>query len=774
MPYDFLPKVAISLADGNLRTKTANTQPRVLVLAPADSGLTYETFTVTNSGGAESEFGSNNDLMKGYHEVVAQGAGNVALMRIGGKQGKVVITDSAAGTLTITPEYRDADILALYSLVIVTNDDGTNRYLIWDIDGGAWLYDSEEILVLDEGVIEVTDASFGIFTVGDISDPASAPTLEVLDTPDFTPVGAVTLATVAQTDGADGTSVSLVEKYAALNTAYHLLDFKDADYVIAKGVYLNDQNVANTDSCSFFKGVPAPGATNDSLGYVWQYVYEGKKYTYFSDSATYFADVGTAAAATRTVNTDLVLTALVDGTGGNSISYVSDASGASGPTVTISEPTATTLKISVVDDGSGKTNALVTAINAALAAFTMANGQLASSIVHATGGSGSTAIITVVLTSLAGGAGGHVLTHAQLTGDTIPSAVSTRFAAGADGELREVNFAHQLGSFLHLGSSQWKAMLGAMSVKGPTAFTRAAISSWVGNPPTLTALGLDEIISATGDNGSGIFGIKFIAGKAISSNGYRAGMIEGGTSTDGYAYGGLILTVGASLPNGSDFAYGVDDDDEAVDANNKPVDIGKYLHFPTDWLIHRNAFNGGTTYRGSVEASLLGLLTTIPPNEEPIGISYPLKKVTSLPKVHSVQMNQLSQFRMCPLKLEEGVGYIFAGFHTGAHPLDSDFVDSSTMRSVNKMADGIRRISKPFLGKAFDAYRLTSLQQSIDVFIKQARTDGLHQGARAPLSFTRSGRVLGKLDINLKMVPPFSIKEINVPFSLAADETELA
>jgi hypothetical protein len=774
MPYDNLAKVAFALQDGNLRTKLTSSQPEILVLGPADSGLTYERFIVNSISAAEREFGAESVLLKGIHEVAAQGSDNIRAMRVGGRQGVVLVADDNSGTLTITTEYRGDEILDRYSLIILEGTDtGTNRYVIWDVEDDQWVFDSEEILTLNEGVIDVDDSSFGLFTVGDVAYPEAAPLLADLVSGDFTATGDDAISTVTITAGSDGTSVSLPEKYAALNTAYHLLDFKDADYVVPKGVYIDDQNAVDGDTCNYFKGVPAFEATNDTLGYLWQYIYQGKLYTYFVDRADYFTAETSADYADRTVNTNLILTADKTGTGGNSISYVSSAAGAAGPTVTISEPTPTSLLISLVDDGSNFTDDAVIAINAALAAYTLTNGQLASTLVTASGGSGAQAIATVVSIALTGGLGGHVLTHEDLTGDAIPAAVSTKFAAGVDAELREANFAHQLASFCHLASSQWKAMLGAISVKAPTSFSRSDIASWVGEPPVITTIGDDDAIDVPADNGNGLFSIKLMAGDSETSNGYRAALIEDGNSTDGYAYGGIILTVGDSLPNGSDWAYGISDSDEAVDSNNKPVDLGRYIHVLCDWVIHRNAWNGGVIYRGDIAASTLGVLAVIPENEEPIGISYPLKKITGLPKVHSVQKDSLSQFRFCPLKLEEGVGHVFAGFHTGAHPQDSDFVDSSTMRVVNRIANGIRRIAMPFLGKPFDSLRLASLQQEVDGLLRQERVEGMHQGAVAPVSFTSNGRVLGQLNINLTLVPPFSIKQINVPFSLAADETEL-
>jgi hypothetical protein len=777
MAYPNTPQVSATYLDGSLKSTIFSSQPKILVVSDASSGRTDEIFEVANAGDAEAEFGSDTNLCKGMHEVIAQGADHVALMRVGGKQGNVVITDSTAGTLTITPLYRDDDILDRYSLVM-TQESSANRILVYDLEDQQWVYDTLEVLAINEGIVDVDDSSFDLFTTGDITIPDSGITLTDLLSGDFTQVGSSTISTVVQTAGADGTGVSLVEKYAALNRAYHSLDFKDADYVLPKGVYIDDQNIADGDTCNFFKGVPVAGNPNDTLGYVWQMEYQGAMYTYFVDQPDYFTEA--KAAATKTLNTNLIFTAAKTGTGGNSISVAINTGGAAGPTVVVTEPAWNTLLITVTDDGTSANSAVVAPANAALAAFTMSNGKKANTIVTCVSGGATLLSVggTIAATPLLGGTGGHKLTHADLTGDSIPTAVSDAFAAAEtdnlDTQLREVNFAHQLASFCYTASTTWKDMLGAISVKEPTSFGRSDIASWVGTAPTLTTIGTDIAIDAAADNGLGLFAMKLMGGHAESSNGYRAALVETGNSTDGYAYGGLIKTQGLALPNAdADLAYGIDDSDEETDANGKPIDIGKHIFVTVDWPIHANAFDSGALYRGSIEGSLLGLLATMPVNQEPIGRLYPLRKIRSVPRIHASQRDSLSKFRFVNLRFEEGIGWVFNSVKTAAHPLDSDFTRCSTIRCVNRILSGIRSIGKGYIGKPFDGYRLTSMQAEIDAYLLSQRTAGFTQGAVAVISYTRADKILGKLTVRVRMVPPFTIQTIDAVISLAADESEL-
>ncbi len=772
MALDNTPHVGATYVDGSLKEPVFSTQPKILVLGPATSGLTYEVFNVSNTGSAEQEFGSDSDIAKGMHEAIAQGADNVALMRIGGRQASWVATTSTAATLTITPESRDDEILERYALFI-QEVDGENRILLYDLIDEEWVYDTLEILVINEDSVAVVDSGIDLFTIGDIAYPSEGIALADIVTGDFTAGGSATMSTVVATAGTDGVDRSLVEKYAALNSGYFALDLEDADYVVPKGVYIDDQNVVDGDTCNFFIGVPEGGSTSDSLGYLWEYVYQGRKYTYFVDRSDYFTAEGSADTADATVNTDLVLTAQKTGTGGNGISIQISVAGPTGPSAVISQPTPTTLKIMLTGTNVDTTSEAVTVINTALQGFTLPNGDTADSLVVASGG-GVTVLGTLANTALSGGLGGHVLTHEDLTGDSIPSVVSTAFAAGVDGQLRECNFAHQLASFCYRASTTWKTMQGSISVKSPTNFSRNGISEWVGSPPEITRIGLDDAIDVPADNGSGLFSIKLFAGHSESSNGYRSALIEEGTSTDGYLYGGLIATAGLSLPRqSSEYAYGIDDGDELTDQNNAPVDIGKHIFVTVDWPQHRNAFNGGVNYRGSIEASLVGILAIMPENLEPIGRDFPLKKITSVPRIHASQRDDLTKFRFANLRFEEGVGWVFNSVRTAAHKTDSDYTRGSTIRCVNRELGGIRNIAKNYLGKPFSPTRLANLQSDIDSFLTAERGKGFNEGARAVLSYTRSDKILGKLTVRLKMVPPFTIEAITEEMSLAAEESEL-
>jgi len=783
MPYDNIPGVHASYQDGSFQTVTASGQPNILVVGPAAKGRNNTRFNVNAMSDAEREFGSASPVLRVAHECLAQGADNITILRSGGRPGSWVFTDSAGGTLTIVPEDRDDTVLDNYA-VIIENDSSENRILVFDLVDEEWVYDSNEILSLDSGVVTVTDTGIDLFTLNDRTQPTLAVSLGDVLTGDFVVDGVATAVSITRADGTDGLSNSLVETYAALNTSYHNLDYKDADFVVPTDVYVDAANIvddtehaenpagASTDAGKwgrFWKGVPVAGSVNDVLGYAWQYVYRGQVYTYMLDVDDYFVGLGSIAAASKTVCTTLVVTAAKVGKGGNAITLEVDASGASGPTAVVTE-TEFGLDILVEDDGTGTTAQAATAINNALAALTLSTGVLANTLVAAVGG--ITLLTTAAKGNLTGGRGGAALSPLQLTGDAVPTAVATRFAAGSDSEVREINFAHQLASFCHVASTNWKDMLGFISFDGPLALDRLTVSNWIGELPEFTNQGTYKFIDAPADNGYGVLGNKFLCGQSATSAGYRAHMVTDGNSTDGFAFGGFILTTGAALPNGSKHPYGIDDQDEATDRGGKPLDIGRHIIVSYDWPVHSNPFNGGTVYRGSVAGLNAGKLATLPENQEPIGENGTVRRIQSIPRIHSTQLSNLAEARISGLRREDGLGIIITSMRTAAHP-SSTWTRISSIRAVNRLLRGVRRIARPYLGKDFSAQTVMALQGAIDGYLVAEYSNKVHQGAKALIDYTRADKINGRLKIKLRIVPPFSIEFVDVETSLAADETEL-
>lgn len=764
MPYENLPQVSSTLLDGAFRTTIRSAQPKVLVLGAALSGRSYELFNVTATGEAEREFGMDTELMKGMHEAIGQGADNIAVMRIGGHQGLFTATQATpSATLVITPEDRDDLVLTTLNLVLVAGAtlDSAQRVLIWDNEDEAWIYDSSEELVINTDRVRVVlGSTFNDWAVGDINAPQDAPTLAAIVTGDFTAQNSSssTMASAVAVAGTDGTDMSLPERYAALAQAYHVLDWRDADIVTPKSAFLDSPNQSDGSTPIFDSAVPVAGTSGDVLGKVWHYIYQGRLYTYMIEGDAVLSGSALMLFGETTVGR-ITITSDTTGPSGEGINIVwvddvsatSETVSVSGSTITIhfEDGVSTVAQVITALTASAPASALQTPTASVAGALTIPTAQLGT-------GNGTYLVLS------------GVLSHEELTGDEIPAAVVTRWAASVAAEYRECNFAHQLATFLYTASASWKTMIGTIGTLGPVGYDRLSVSEWIGSLPDYQNIGLDLAIDAAGDNGSGLLGNKFLAGEAA----YRDAQVTDGDSTDGLAYGGFILTKGLSLPNGVDFPYGISDADEALDSGGRPVDIGRHIVVIADQPKHRNSFNGGSLYRGDAGALLAGKIANTPVNIEPIGDGGLISKVTDIPRIHATQLNDLARIRLTAMRKEDGVGPVLVSVKTAAHP-DSDYSLITTTRCVNRLIQGIREIAKKYIGKEFTSYRVAALNTAIEGYLQSQQVLGYHQGAKHGISFSRQDKITGRVRVRLRVIPPFTMRQIDVETSLAADESEL-
>ena len=833
MAYTSIPRVGASYIDGNLGTGVTSDQPRILILGTAKRGLSYELFSVFNLSDAESTFGRESEMMRAAHEARQNGAENIALMRIGGTAGQITIEATTGEELVITTGYYDDQILDRYTLIIQASsvDASLARVLVYDLVDLQYVYDSDEIAVLNTGIVDVDgvyewpigcvtlDSAGAVFDTAAVTAgtlPATALRLGTtaaadLDGLEFAAIKGASLglvsaadfataaSSVTKTAGSDGMSMSAVQRYACLEYAYQLLDFRDADIIIPCGVYHDMPNIATDteDDVSTAQAIivadagdlssgntltlngvvftenvlsSATGATMGTLGLTTAEEFATKIAASINAEGTFSA---TSSGATVYVASD------VPGSAGN---YTNATTFVGGTTVRDFEGGDDNadrwdgLDLSTGDDSTGITAGCTVKVaptyqgSASLLAHL--SGMRADSEEDFLGYVWQYRYKGKIFTFFADAKDvtdptTNVIGHNELTGEEVPAAVYTRFNNADEIEFRECNFSHQLASFCNDASTNWSQMIGIISTEVPAGFSRAKLRDAAGELPEYTFKGGYRVIDAASDDGIGLLGDKFMAGEA----GYRNGAILSADKdlSDGYGRGGLILTNGSGLPNNE--PYGIYDGDEALDSNEKPVDIGRFVIVCYDWPLIRSRYNGGGVYCNSIVASLAGKLASLPDNLEPIGENGSLEGIFRPRNWNISQINDLAFIRMCGLRRERG-GTTIVSCKTAAHPT-SDYSRLSTIRCVNRVLSGIRELAKGYIGTPFSSTGLLSLQQSIDGYLAEQRAGGYHQGAIATMSYTRADRILGRLTIQLKMVPPFSIETIIVETSLAAEETEL-
>lgn len=423
--------------------------------------------------------------------------------------------------------------------------------------------------------------------------------------------------------------------------------------------------------------------------------------------------------------------------------------------------------------GSETLSALETALNgfsSSSGAFTISNvavaGDVNAILTSAAIVSGSESVIDASAAT-----GGNMLyhnnflDHEELTGEPVPAEVEALFQAALGAEFRECSFAHQMATFCHKSSSTFKTVMTCMTFQGPE-------NSWgqvqVGSIPVYTSIAGKLAIDTATDGGKGLLGYKFSAG----APGYRNQILGSiASSNDGYAYGGLILTLGNDLPEGIE-PYGIADGDEAKDEKGYGVDIGKYIVPCAMWVTHSNAYD---QYVGDLTGTIAAMIGITPIGSEPIGpVNGALSGIKSTFQVryNARIIGKLASAGFATVAFSPGRGVYINNLRTLAHRY-SDYRKVSTIRAVNRVVQGVRNLAQDYIGLAYNSANVASLRTAINGYLRSEQTAKVHNGAVAQISFSRQDRMLGNITIRLTMVPPYAIESINVVTSLIADESNL-
>lgn len=277
--YENLPGVPHEIQDGGLQVLTTSNAPRVLVLGTAGKG-TSDPYVVGRSQEAAVEFGTSGTLTRGMYETKTGGAENVILMRVGATAAVLegIGVDAVTGGITITTVLKDDSASSDYSLYW---NNTSHRLQVKKVATDVVVFDRDfdnPSATIDLGEVVVTGTFTAVQgkTIGDAS--GTWPTLtEAPYTYDVT-----------LTDGTDGTSPSRMKLYEYLFDAYKLLENEDFDEVVPMDVYLDDANVADSDTATISDNTyPVAGSSDDILCYFYAEEYEGQWYFWWRyDSKT--------------------------------------------------------------------------------------------------------------------------------------------------------------------------------------------------------------------------------------------------------------------------------------------------------------------------------------------------------------------------------------------------------------------------------------------------------------------------------------------------------
>jgi len=307
--FESLPGIIHELQDGGLQIAEINDAPAVLVLGTASKGVAGRKVSVVRANESQNQFGTQGTLVRGMYEALAGGAQNVKLMRVGAKSASVfgigtdnqslnptilesLIKDDSAGELYFV-KYTSPETLgggAEVGHLIVKN---VNDVVVFDSNPGG-----EQI---ETGEIFFSGSLTGGEDIGDSEDAE-----------DFVKMSDLA-ADYDYIAGKDGTFISKMELYEALDEAYQSLESDEVDVVIPRGAFLDDKNIIDGDIVVLSsdseipagQAYPSPGSSGDALGKLYKEEFEGQTYYFWNtNSATpgvagIYPKVGAASATTK-------------------------------------------------------------------------------------------------------------------------------------------------------------------------------------------------------------------------------------------------------------------------------------------------------------------------------------------------------------------------------------------------------------------------------------------------------------------------------------------
>lgn len=573
-------------------------------------------------------------------------------------------------------------------------------------------------------------------------------------------------------DGSAPDYIDNCERYAGNEIAYEKLEFENIDFLYCEKCYADTKAVDLSASDSLASQIAWP---QNSLGYFWKYVFNGKPYMFmfneidpFTDSLIQdysHADIDYSFSADqKKVGALLNLVEMhihaIAGTATPSVESFFNEKGivechiemapVNGSDVVVETPFCT-LTVKAANDDLNADNDKVTI---RLRPQTVDGSRALSDYCLAS----SDRLISEPF----------AISHFELVGDLIPEAVMARLMSfpetGADSavslvannvEVREVSFLQQAAQAAYRASTNYSQTVALVPTSPPPA-SHTAIATWAGSPASYEVDRAGNIVVT--EDGTGVLGTKLLAG----SKDYRGGA----------AFGGVILTDGNSLPN--QIPYGIDDTDEAIDAFGNPIDIGKHAVVIGAWGFindpqNRQAQKGQFLRTGqrtsafvNAASSIAGVLAGMAPGEEPIG---PIRGVipgfSVQQRTPKAVLDNLAALRICMID-QTGV---LSSIYTSALRT-SDYSKISSIMSANAILQRVRALCSRVIGSAYKDEQIASLSQTIDGVMRSMVQQNYAQDISVSLSASRLDRINGVLRASVRFVPPLSLEAITIELTL--------
>jgi len=747
--YKNLPSINVELLDGNLIVDNQVSGPVTLVIGTAYSGPTNEEYLVTDSNIASNTFGADSPLIRKMSEVKLGGSKNILLYRIGGSASQLVDI-LGEGTLIGTKEQTSSSG-SKYSIYLGPSSSNPSISGLIAYEGDKIVYSDMNGAEVDLDVIEVigdTKAYAGT-TIGTMSAPVpfkdvmsllatTGEIITVLDTVE------TSYQLVVNTDAVSIDSVS-IDSGAAL--------IENTDYTITgtSGVDLG-VTIIGSLSASITAGqlinVTTSGGTTPGIEDLTVILSGTAQDLYLLNSNTAsvssvlngatLLDEGIDYTITGTVGA-LILTFLVAQGIGDSINvngvpvdipgydpdpyYTPGADNIDADWRVLYELLSeayTDLETTIA------THLVISDI--ILDAANIADGDLESSALAYLRTEETEGVVSyhwstdkIIYTDLAG------------TGETNDPGLALQDENGQPVVkyiYNEVNFAHQMGSWLHSITENDRIVLGSIGTSGPISTSTASVSKWVGTLPTTNHSG--AIVS----NGSGLLGNKYMTGTTTQVPGFYA--------TDSGFPDGNVMT----------------------DSSGAPVDLGKFFS-----VVMGMGFTANTPSLGLETAIIntagiyIGLISTLVPGQSTTnrvlpGIATPfiLKKVKLDELAYAGYVALIGKSR--------GVVVASGDLPTGPNS-DYDFV--STSITIGAIVTDIRSRLDPYLGNALNAITLSAADTAIGGILAGYVTSGAIKNYNYRVLSLPPSQGKGKMNVPITIYPAFELRSVDIPIKLAYD-----
>ena len=749
--YENLPSINVELLDGNLIIDEPVTGPVVLIIGTAYSGPTNTQYLAADSNVASRIYGADSPLIRKMSEAKMTGAKNVLLYRIGGAAAELI--DILGSDTLIGTKEQTASAGSRYGLYLGPSPANPAVSGLIVYEGDKIVYSDMVGSEIDLGVMNVVGdtktftTNTGI-TIGTTDEPvllkdvmsSLATSIEVItieDTPSTAYALDLTTVNVTAVDVNAGPALTEGVDYTLSGATGVDLTITMTGSVAANLVTGDSINVTADDN--------AAGDTSEVLSVVDSGV----------SKDVYALDVNTSSVtAVDNAGTDLV-----EGTDYS----ISGLAGSLYITFDVPQGIASMINVNGVPidipgfdpdpyylSGSDNVGAswrkryellaeaysdLETTIathmivdRAIIDAPNIADGNLdadALAYVRTTETDGVIEYIWSVDRTIYVDVAGTGETN-----DPLLASVDENGKPIIKYQYNEVNFGHQLGSWLNSITENDRFILGVIGTSAPLAATTASISKWVGTLPTIDALGV------TVSNGSGLLGNRYMVGSTTQTAGYYA-------TDSGYPDGNI-----------------------QYDSNGAAVDVGKFMSVVMGLGLTPESPTLGTVAQTVNSASLYaGLLSTILPGQSTTNRLLPGAAVPfSLKKT---KLDELS-FAGYVSVTEKARGTVIVSGELPTGP-NSDYDYVSTSIIIGGVVKDIRDRLDPFIGNSLNDITLAAADTAVESILQ----DYVRRGAIVKYGYQvvsdPAAKGKGEMRIPLTIVPAFELRQISVSIKLAYD-----